>query len=242
MCYHLYTPDEKEMVSVFEDDYTLIGEYDRYYHNNAFLHNPVPVITQAQPMAIQPFRWGLVPAWVKNRVQAMELRDMTLNATAEHVFEKPSFKDSITGKRCLVVVKGFYENRHEGKYKYPYYISLAEERLFFLGGLYNEWTDPASGESFQTCSVVTTRANVLMERIHNTKKRMPLIIGRAEAAAWLDPAASADGLRALMQPFAADRMQAHTISRLLNQSRTRPTNVPEVCNAVTYPELALLDL
>ncbi len=245
MCYHLYTPDlhtaAETLISVFEDDYTLIEEYEAQYHNNAFLHNLLPVVTQAAPRVVQAYRWGLIPAWVKDRGKAFELWDMTLNATCENIFEKPSFKGSAMTQRCLIVVNGFYENRHEGQHKYPYFVYLKDGRPFFLGGLYNEWTDRETGELFQTCAIITTPANGLMARVHNTKKRMPLIIDRGEAAAWLDPKATKEKIQSLMHAYDEERMGAHTVSRLINQYRSRPTNVPEVCREVVYPELALLD-
>jgi putative SOS response-associated peptidase YedK len=241
MCYHLYTPDTEELISVFEADYALEQEYERYYHNNAFLHHDLPLITQEAPKAIRAYSWGLIPAWVNTKEKALEIRDMTLNATCETVFEKPSFKDSILHKRGIIIAKGFYENRHEGKYKYPYFISAREQSFCFLGGLCQDWADPETGEYQHTCAIITTPANTLMEKIHNTKKRMPLLLAPDQLDQWLDPDATMTELQSLMQPYPVEKMQAHTISRLINQSNTRSTNIPEVCKEALYPELALLD-
>lgn len=239
MCYHVQTPAKKELehLSVFEEDYKIIDEYEGYYHNNGFDHNDVPVITSEEPGAIQFFRWGLIPGWVNNIEKALEMQNFTLNATCENVFEKPSFKGSIYKKRCLVIVKGFFENRHEGKKKYPYFIFPANQPFFFLGGIYSEWADKTTGELLHTCSIITTPANSLMTTIHNSKMRMPLIIPNKKKALWLNPALKQEEITALMVPYNDAEMNAHTVAPLVNQYRLSDTNVPEVSLPVAYPEL-----
>jgi putative SOS response-associated peptidase YedK len=241
MCYHVHTPSKAELVSIFENDYRLIDEYDEIYHQSGFIHNTLPVITQETPATIQAYQWGLIPHWAQSREKAIEIQNLTLNATCENVFEKPSFRDSIHQKRCLILLKGFYENRHEGKFKYPYYIFPANERIFFLGGVYSSWGNRETGDTLHTCSIITTPANPLMEKIHNTKKRMPLIFTQAKAKDWLQPGLSKINITGMMVPCDETLLQSHTVSRNINQFQTRNTNVAATAEPVIYSELALFD-
>ena len=109
-----------------------------------------------------------MPFWTKDEVAAERIRTQTLNARAETIHQKPSFRASIMTKRCLVLVDGFYEWREEGKKKYPYYISLASNDAFALAGIWDRWLNNSTGEVKDTFSIITTRANPLLERIHNT--------------------------------------------------------------------------
>ncbi|WP_421830908.1 SOS response-associated peptidase [Larkinella sp.] len=159
------------------------------------------MITQKNPQEIQLFQWGLLPAWVTED-KAAELSNMTLNAREDTIFEKPSFRDSIGSKRCLLLIDGFYEWRHEGKQKIPYYITVTDQKPFALGCIYSVWKNQP------TFSIVTTKANPLMEYIHNTKKRMPLILSREEERRWLDPDLTKAEIRELMQPLDDGLMRA----------------------------------
>ncbi len=238
MCYHVQLLPQTEFQTVFEKDYELIDEYDLAYHLNGFNHPYLPVITMQEPGAIQLFQWGLIPHWAQNRDKAAELQNFTLNATCEHIFEKPSFRDSALKKRCVIPVGGFFENRHEGKLKYPYFIFPAGgEKVLFLGGLYSQWVDKETGEVLNTCTIITTPANALLSKIHNTKKRMPLIFTREATQQWLNPELLPQQVKEMMLPGKETLLAAHTISRLVNQGRFKNTNVPEVSEPVAYPEL-----
>lgn len=253
MCYHVqlvkpFAP-RLDWATIFEPDYLLEDEYNEQpgypdqpaYHLNGFDHPDLPVITREAPHTIQWFQWGLIPSWAQSVEKAAELQNFTLNATCENLFDKPSFHESALKKRCIIIVGGFFENRHEGKLKYPYFIYPAKEPFFRFGGIYSEWANRETGEIVSTCAIITTPANYLMEKIHNTKKRMPLIFSKAQAQQWLMPGLTREEMDALMMPCDETMLQSHTVSRLINQSRQRNTNVPEVSDEVTYPELALLD-
>jgi putative SOS response-associated peptidase YedK len=139
--------------------------------------------------------WELIAPWVKSSLEVMKGREKfnTLNATAERLFESKLFKQPALKRRCLVLSSGFYEWRHykpEGANKdiaYPYYISLRDKSYFYMAGIYQPWVDVESGETMDTFSVITTKANTLMEQIHNKKKRMPTILNEQQAAEWLNP-------------------------------------------------------
>ena len=205
----------------------------RFYHNNGFDHNLLPVL--AKPDDIGMMFWGLIPWYTKTVSDAMQIRNQTLNAISEEMYEKPSYRDSLKeGKRCLVPVTGFFEWQWQdkaGKAKQPYYIHLKDQKIFSLAGIYSSWKNPDTGELVYTYSVLTTRANPLMERIHNNKKRMPVIIVQQFEKDWLNPNLTKDDVLAFCQPFDEAKMDAHTISKRIT-SKKDPTNVPEVTQKV----------
>ncbi len=108
----------------------------------------------------------------------------TFNARSETVSSKPAFRECFSSRRCLVPVRGFFEWQHVGGRKIPWYITLRDEEIFSLAGIWDSWT-MQGGMTLETFSVVTTRANELMEEIHNTKKRMPVILPSSAEKIWL---------------------------------------------------------
>ncbi|HPQ07845.1 MAG TPA: SOS response-associated peptidase [Bacteroidia bacterium] len=150
---------------------------------NAFTFPQTPVITNNHIDKIQLFNWGLIPPWAKD----ITIRKNTLNARVETIHEKPSFK-GVLNNRCLVIADGFYEWQwldDKGKQKQKYELVLPDEELFGFAGLWNEWVDKETGEIINTYTILTTQANELMSKIHNTKKRMPVIIKKGFEKDWL---------------------------------------------------------
>lgn len=147
---------------------------EEHYLVSGFAHPRLPVIRQG---AITLSEWGLIPSFAVEE-RATELQKMTLNARADTIYEKPSYKQSIVSQRCVLVVDGFFEWRHENGKKHPYYIYPADETVFYMGCIYNSWVNKVTGEVRDTFSIITTNANPLMATIHNTKKRMPLIFSK----------------------------------------------------------------
>lgn len=206
------------------------------YYVSGFAFPRMPVLTNEEPGRLQAMNWGLIPSWVKTPAQAAQIRSKTLNARAETVLEKPAFRQAIRRRRCLVPADGFYEWRtFQGK-KYPYFIFLKDKTVFSFAGIWEEWVDPATGEIIKTYSILTTEANPLLAKIHNTKKRMPVILPPAEEKVWLGGDAGEAALRSLLQPFPAELMAAHPVSRLLT-ARAADRNSPEVQAPYVYPEL-----
>lgn len=159
--------------------------------------------------------WGLVPHFVKDRSGAYKL----INARAETVDVLPSYRDAFLRRRCLVLADGFYEWRKLGKKKQPYAIARVDRAPFAMAGLWENFRDPATGDWFRTCTVVTTNANALVAELHD---RMPAILPPEAYAAWLGetPCAPAE-LKRLLTPFAAEQMQAWPVSPALNRPGTR---------------------
>lgn len=208
------------------------------YFISGFTHAKLPLVKHD---GIELYSWGLIPSWIKDAENAKDIRTKTLNAMGETAFEKPSFRKSMAGKRGILGVSGFYEWREEHKLKYPYFIKARDEEFTSLACIYEEWMDRKTGEVFPTFSILTTPANPLMEKIHNSKMRMPLILNRRDEAAWINPELPAEEVKKLIKPFDERKMEAYTVSQFVNNARNN-RNVPEAIVPVEYPELLLLDL
>jgi putative SOS response-associated peptidase YedK len=197
------------------------------YSASAFTFPALPVITSENPAQIVQMNWGLIPCWIKDSESALSIRQQTLNARAETVLEKPAFRNSAMCKRCLVLVDGFFEFRHENNKTYPYYIRLTDHAPFALAGIWDNWQNPCGQERTRTFSVITTRANSLLEFIHNTKKRMPVILPREQEKAWLDPKLDKAAIQAMLGPYRADEMEAYPVTNLICKLGLNTTD-PEV--------------
>lgn len=207
------------------------------FYISGFDHPKMPVITDDKPETLQMFGWGLIPFWVKTESEAREIRVHALNARSDTLLTKPSFRSAIRQRRCLIPTDGFYEWREFKGKKYPYFIYLQSKEVFSFAGIWESWTDRTTGEVVKTFSIITTDANSLLEKIHNTKKRMPVILPQSEERNWLRKDLSSEETLELMRPYDERLMAAHTISRLIT-SRSEPRDVPRVQEYFEYPELA----
>ncbi len=208
-------------------------ELPSYHFVSGFAHPELPVFSHE---GMIPASWGLIPHWAKDRDLADKLRNGTLNAVGETVFEKPSFRKSIRTQRCLLPVDGFFEWRAWQDKKYPYFIYPGDDDMFSLGCIYDEWSDKHTGEIMQTFSIITTPANPLLAKIHNQKKRMPLILPRDAEAAWADPDTPQKLVKEMIQSADEKGIHAHPVSRKLNYAR-QDRNTPEAVELVKYNEL-----
>jgi putative SOS response-associated peptidase YedK len=202
-------------------------KYRPSYYYHAFGLPGIPVVCSGDPSRIRVMKWGLIPSWVKSSESAEEIRFKTFNARADSVDTKPSFSSSFTSKRCIVPVAGFFEWQHSASGKIPWYIFRADKDIMSLAGLWSEWTDTDSGELLNTFTVVTTDANELMSKIHNSKKRMPVIIEKGSEKLWLDNRSGKEELKKLLEPYKEDILDAHTISDLIN-NKTAEKNSPAI--------------
>ena len=225
---------EKRFGAKFRDP----GSHQPSYYLNAFDLPRLPVIRSEEPDGIELVQWGLIPRWVKDAKAASEIRMKTFNARAETIREKPSFRDAVKSKRCLVLVRGFYEWQHRDKERIPYFIYLKNDQPMAMAGLYEDWTDRETGEWMQTCSVITTAANSMMEKIHNSKKRMPVILPGDLEKGWIDPALSGEEAHKLLGPLDDPALKAHTISKLISK-RGVEKNVPELVEPFSYEQESL---
>ncbi len=160
-------------------------------------------------------RWGLIPHWADDP----GIGNRMINARGETVHEKPSFRAALKRRRCLVVADGFYEwQAQDDGPKVPMYITFKDRRPFGLAGLYEHWTEPDSGETITSCTIITTRPNALVAPLHN---RMPVILPAADYATWLDPARTDNAaVMPLLRPYpAVDELDAYPVSRQVNNPR-----------------------
>ncbi|MEP6735977.1 MAG: SOS response-associated peptidase, partial [Chryseolinea sp.] len=203
-----------------------------------------PVITTEEKGELLPFNWGLIPWWTKSFQDGVKLRVQTLNCISEEMYDKPAFRDAARdGKRCLIPCTGFFEWRWldpKGKSKVPYYLTMPGQPLFSIAGLYSRYKDKSTDQEYFTYTVLTTTANALMEKVHNSKKRMPVIIPRQYEQDWLNANLSKDDVLTLCQPIAADSMKGDTISKLITNKKEE-TDVPKVLEHETYPEIEVMD-
>lgn len=237
MCYHKSVKvTGSEIAKALQAPFAEAGLFEPVYHANGFAHPDLPALSMEGGRSIQLFNWGLIPFWVKDWAAASKLRNQTLNARSEEVFEKASFRDAIKSMRCIIPVTGFYEWKHiviGGKEKIPYYIHPKEQPLFYLAGIYSIWKEPVTGAKMTTYSVLTGEANELMTDIHNSAKRMPLMISAKDIDTWIDPGLSKPSIIELMHPCDDRDMAAYTVSKDIGSSKVN-SNVPEIMNPVEY--------
>jgi putative SOS response-associated peptidase YedK len=203
------------------------------YYFSAFTAPEIPVITGRDYSRIVMYRWGLIPSWVKDEGSANDIRIKTINAKAETLTEKPSFRNAVKKNRCLVISRGFFEWQKRENQKIPYYIGLEDDRLFAFAGLYETWFHPVTGEAHNTFTIITTTANPLLAFIHNTKQRMPVILPREKEQEWINPGNPLDKALALLVPYDQEKMKSYTISKLVSTPGAIK-NVPELIKPFNY--------
>lgn len=134
--------------------------------------------TEEGDIECRALRWGLIPFWAKDK----SIGNRMINARAETIAEKPSFRAAYKKRRCLIPADGFYEWRKDAGEKTPWYITTSSDEPFAFAGLWEDWTDKQTGESIQSATIVTTAANAFMADLHH---RMPVILEPETARAWL---------------------------------------------------------
>lgn len=169
----------------------------------------VPIITSQSPKGFSFFYWGITPDFGQNKPVAQKL----INARAESVLEKISFKSCFEKRRCLIPADGFYEWKKLGKKtKIPYRFTLREDELFAFAGIWEEY-ETVNGEKKHTFLILTTRPNEIVSEIHD---RMPVILNRQMEKKWLDNYTPESELLEMLQPFPSDQMLSYTVSPLVN--------------------------
>lgn len=214
------------------------SDYRPSYYYHAFSFPELPVIFRdagGDGNSSSLMRWGLVPGYTASESDALKIREMTLNARAETLEEKPSFRSSFPSRRCLVPVNGFFEWQHSGKTKIPWYIFHPAESVISLGALYDRWSNDGGRSYMESFTIITTPANRLLSEIHNTKKRMPLIISRNQEDKWISPLSAPSLIREMMASYPDNILSAHTISPLIG-NRKSDRNVPELIEPWTRPD------
>jgi putative SOS response-associated peptidase YedK len=201
------TSTSKELVERFN----LLWPLEISAHYNIAPSQRIPVvraIEQGRELAL--LKWGLIPSWAKDD----KIGNKLSNARGETVAEKPSFRSAFKSRRCLIPASGFYEWKTKEGVKYPWYISLKSGEIMAFAGLWETW-HPKDGETIESCCIITTDANALMQPIHD---RMPVILDPEQWTAWLSPQEhKADKLLSMIHPHNPDSMQAWPVTRELNR-------------------------
>lgn len=189
---------------------------------------------------IVDMEWGFIPSYLRTRADVIKMRTggidpasgkfkppiITLNAIGEELLlPNKIYRQAALSRRCLVLSWGFYEWRHiypigkKGQVlktaaKYPYHIALKDQEYFFIAGIWQPWTDKETGETVDSVAVVTTKANALMEQVHNSKKRMPTILPETLAAEWIQDGLSEQRITELATyQLPAEKMEAYPIRK-----------------------------
>jgi len=178
-----------------------------------------PIIVNQGEHLLKLFRWGLIPSWAKDP----SIGQRMINARAETLQEKPSYKRLVRKKRCLVIADGFYEWRKDpnGKTKTPMRVILRSKGLFSFAGLWDTWKN-SDGVETNSFTIITTEANEAIRMIH---ERMPAILHPGNEESWLDPNVDISKALHFLRAFPSQEIEAYPVSRLLNS----PTNDNPEC-------------
>jgi putative SOS response-associated peptidase YedK len=173
----------------------------------------VPVIRRAQLgedlREMAGCKWGLIPYWAKDP----KIGNNLINAKAETIADKPSFKQAFARRRCLIPADGFFEWKKRGKEpSQPIYVRKRGGGLFAFAGLWEEWKTP-EGETLESCTIITVEPNELISKIHH---RMAAILNPDDEATWIDPQSKIDDLPRLLRPYESDDLEAIPVSRAVN--------------------------
>jgi putative SOS response-associated peptidase YedK len=169
---------------------------------------------------LSPLKWGLVPHWAKDA----EIGNRMINARAETLTEKPSFREAFKSRRCIIPASGFYEwQKKSTGAKQPFYFYLKDKEVFGFAGLWEEWIDKQTGEALETCTIITTEANEVLKPVH---ERMPVILKAEYYEQWLDAKETkTDRIQKMLVPYRGEEMTLHPVSRSINIAEA---NSPEL--------------
>lgn len=181
-------------------------------YNVAPSQQVVAVIHDGKQNRLGYLRWGLIPPWAKDE----KIGHKMINARAETLMERPSFRQPFQKKRCIIPADSFYEWKQTENGKVPMRIKMKSDELFSFAGLWESWHAP-DGKTIHTCAIITTEPNALVRPIH---KRMPAIIRQEEESTWLDRSIqNPNVLNRLLQPYNEDEMEAYAVSSLVNSPK-----------------------
>ncbi|MFS0777951.1 SOS response-associated peptidase [Neobacillus sp. 3P2-tot-E-2] len=218
------TASVDQLIDRFDIEFFLQEEEYNPSYNVAPSQSVLAVINDGAHKRMGFLRWGLIPPWAKD----MSVGYKMINARAETLIDKPSFRNAFMKKRCLIVADSFYEwKRIDSKTKIPMRIKLKSNELFSMAGLWENWKSP-DGKSIYSCSVITTSPNELVQDIHD---RMPVILKPEDEKYWLDPSITdTTKLNPLLKPLDHDLMEAYEVSPLVNSPKNNSIKlIQKIC-------------
>jgi len=225
MCGRFSLAGIKELSKRFQIEKSVISLKPRY---NIAPGQDIPVIVKVREQRILTvFRWGLIPSWAKDSTISNKL----INARAETIDTKPSFKYSLKTKRCLIPADGFYEWKKEGKIRRPYRIILKNGDLFAFAGLWDTWVS-SSGEIINSCTIITTPSNSFLRPFHD---RMPVILSPEQEKGWCDcNFQDVAQLKAMLKPCPVDWLDAYEVSPLINSVKVDDQRCIAMVNQTSF--------
>lgn len=221
MCgrYSLFAAREDLLVRFGLVDFEEFEWVERY--NIAPSQNVPAIVRTEAGNKIGMLKWGLVPSWATDPKIGYKM----INARAETVNQKPSFKKLLRRRRCVIPADGFYEWKKEGTKKLPYRFQLNSKEPFAFAGLWDRWEQ--NGLIIHSCTIVTTEANSLVKDVHD---RMPVILTKESEKKWLDRSIEDENdLKNLLVPFPAEEMQSYSVSPLVNSPKN---DVKEIVHSI----------
>lgn len=203
-------------------------------YNVSPMQNVWTIIQEKDELQLESMRWGLVPTWAKDESLASKM----INARAETLAEKPAFRNLIAQNRCLILADAFYEFETHGKQKRPLRFNLPNFPIFSFAGLYSVWENPISPQKpLQTCTIITTSPNELIEKVHH---RMAVILSEEGERQWLDKKKTKyEDLQHLFAPFPSSEMQRMYIHPDINSPKNNAANLIEVYDYEVNSDWAL---
>ena len=235
------TKTEKELEERFNATFYSdeLIQYNPLPNYNVAPSHVLPIISNQDRNHFQAMRWGLIPFWAKD----MKIGYKMINARIETLFEKSSFKQAVSKRRCLVPADGFYEwkkvKNKEGKIiKQPFRIITKDQDIFSMAGLWDRWTSP-EGQLILSFTVITQKPNKLMEDIHD---RMPAILTKEQEALWLSDDLAPKELVEMIQPYEAARMEAYEVDKKVgNVKNNGPDLIKKIRPDLSEDTLTLFD-
>lgn len=183
------------------------------------------LIDQDDRRILTNLKWGLIPAWSKDASFAAK----TINARAESIDEKPTFRDAFKKRSCIIPANGFYEWQKTASGKQPYYFYMKDREPFGFAGLWESWTDKSTGEAIETATIITTEANEILGKVHH---RMPVIVAPEDYALWLEPRLKPEDRKGFLIPYPSDLMAMHPVSRAVNNAASNDASLIEPLNSL----------
>jgi len=206
------TSTREELSSRFSFDDVPSGDlFEPRYNIAPSQMHPILIVSEDH-RKVSPMKWGLVPYWAKDPKIGYKM----INARAEGIEEKPSFRTPLMKRRCLVMADGFYEwHKQDKNTKIPYLFKLKSGEPFAFAGLWDLWEK--GDQPLKTFTIITTAPNELMEPIHN---RMPVILKQSDEGKWLDPEIiDPKYILSLLKPYDSDEMECFKVSTIVNSPK-----------------------
>lgn len=212
MCGRFTNKAEREQIEKEFKVTASIPTTDKARYNIAPSQMVDAVLNRESKTLLTKLKWGLIPSWAKDTDSVKAL----INARAETLAEKPSFRDAFRKRRCIIPTTGFYEwQKAKGSVgKQPFYFFLKDKPVFGFAGLFENRIDKETGEILETCTIITTQANEVLKPVHD---RMPVILKAEDYELWLDEKVKDEAkLEKLLILYPADEMISHAVSKSVN--------------------------